>query len=78
MTTATRQAGDGGAGAQPTDTGYISSLAARPHALTPPGPQPSRRAELGASVAWVLGSWLRPGDADAAWEQRAGREHQEP
>jgi hypothetical protein len=29
-------------------------------------------------VAWVLGSWLRPGDTDAAREQRAGREHQEP
>ena len=78
MTTATRQAGNGGAEEQPTDTSYISSLAARPHALTPPGPQPSRRAELGAILAWVLGSWLRPGDADVAWQQRAGREHQEP
>jgi hypothetical protein len=78
MTTATRQAGNGGVEEQPTDTGYISSLAARPHALMPPGPQPCRWAELGAIVAWVLGSWLRPGDADAAWEQQAGRQHQEP
>ena len=90
MTTPTRQPGDGGAGAQPTNTGnggaeeqpsgtgYSSSLAARPHALAPPGPRPSRWAELAAMLAWVLGSWLRPGDAEAAWEQRAGREHREP
>jgi len=57
--------------------GYVSSLAPRPHALTPAGTPPSRWAELAAAVAWMVRSWLRPGDADARWEQRAGREHRE-
>jgi hypothetical protein len=66
------------AGAPGPDAGYVSSLAARPHPLTPPGRQPSRRAELAAAVAWMVRSWLRPGDAVAAWEQHVGREHREP
>jgi hypothetical protein len=62
-----------------SDTGgYVSSLAPRPHPLVPPGPPPSRWAELAAVASWMLGSWLRPGDADATWEQQTGREHREP
>ena len=77
MTRLARQ-GTSGAHVPGTEAGYVSSLAPRPHALTQPGPQPSRRAELRAILAWIAGSWLRPGDADAAWQQRAGREHHEP
>jgi hypothetical protein len=29
-------------------------------------------------LRWTLHSWLFPGDRDAAWQQRAGREHREP
>jgi hypothetical protein len=56
------------------EQGYVSSLAHRPHPLTPPGPQPSRWQELKAGLAWIAGSWRRPADADAVREQRAGRE----
>jgi hypothetical protein len=60
------------------DQGYVSSLVPRPHPLTPPGSPPSRWGELKASLAWIARSWLRPGDADTAWEQRAGREDRTP
>lgn len=46
--------------------GYISSLAPRPHALTPPGPAPSRWAELWAALRWIFGSWIHPADTQAA------------
>jgi hypothetical protein len=59
-------------------TGYISSLAPGPHALTPPGAPPARGAEVLAALAWVLGSWLRPADADAGWQQQAGHEERLP
>jgi hypothetical protein len=59
-------------------TGYISSLSARREALSPPGRQPSRLAELGALLAWIVGSWLRAADGEAAWEQQAGHEARLP
>jgi hypothetical protein len=34
--------------------------------------------ELRAVMAWILTSLLRPADSDAAWEERAGREHRAP
>lgn len=50
--------------------GYISSLAPRPHALTPAGPAPSRGAELWAALRWALASWLHPADTEAARAQQ--------
>jgi len=64
---------------EPTnEAGYVSSLAPRPHVLVPPGPVPPRWHELEASLAWIVGSWLRPGDTEAGWQQRAGREDRTP
>jgi hypothetical protein len=60
------------------ETGYVSSLAPRRVPLLPPGPPPSRWSELGALLHWISDSWLRAADADATWEQGAGREHHEP
>lgn len=57
---------------------YASSFAPRPHALTPPGAQPSRLTELVAVLAWIVSSWLSPADADVNIKQRTGREHREP
>jgi hypothetical protein len=59
----------------PASGGYVSSLAYRPYPLTTPGPRPRRLAELGALLAWIVQSSLRPGDTATGWEQRAGREH---
>ena len=56
------------------DQGYVSSLAPGPHALTPAGTPAGRWLELEASLTWIARSWLRPGDAEATWEQRAGHE----
>ncbi len=78
MTMPPRPPGSSDAETHARDEGYVSSLAVRPHSLTPPGRQPSRLRELSAVVAWILASWLRSGDAGAAWEQRAGCEHREP
>jgi hypothetical protein len=59
-------------------TDYISSLDAQREPLPAPGREPSRLAELGSLVAWIIGSWLRPADAEAAWQQGAGREARLP
>ena len=54
-------------GQSPQETrGYISSLAPRPHALTPPGPRPSRWVELWAALRWIFRSWVHPADTEAA------------
>ncbi len=34
------------------------------HAIT------RRWRELRADLAWIAGSWLRPGDAEARWQQK--------
>ena len=78
MTVATRQADNGAPTHASEEEGYVSSLRARPHALIPPGAQPSRLSELVAVVAWIVRSWLSPADADAIRKQRARREHREP
>lgn len=59
-------------------TGYISSLNVQPRPLPLPHRLVSRRAELRALLAWILSSWLRPADAEVAWEQRAGHEARLP
>jgi hypothetical protein len=61
-----------------TEEGYVSSVAARPHVLVPPGPQPSRLAEFAATLAWIVESWLRPADAEALAKQQPGRERLAP
>jgi hypothetical protein len=64
--------------AHTSDEGYVSSLAARPHFLIPPGPQPSHLAEFAALLAWIVESWLSPADADVLVKQQPGREHPAP
>jgi hypothetical protein len=78
VTVPTRQADNGAATHASEEEGYVSSLRARPHALTPPGAQPSRLGELVAIVAWIVRSWLNPADAHATRKQRTGREHRAP
>jgi hypothetical protein len=56
----------------PQSRGYISSMAPRPHALTPPALRPSRAAELRAALLWTFRSWLRPADTQAARAQQDG------
>jgi hypothetical protein len=59
-------------------TDYISSLDAQREPLPTPVRDPSRLAEARALLVWIAASWLRPADAEAAWEQRPGREARLP
>lgn len=38
------------------------------------GSRRSRWVELGATLGWVLSSWLRPAGGESGWEQKAGHE----
>jgi len=57
-----------------TKGSYVSSVAARPHFLVRPGPQPSRVAEFARMLAWIVESWFRPADTCAGATQQPARE----